>query len=334
MKLELPENAVRLLMKAKLRPVQGERFQPTGFADLGAARYTLHDNTQMLLVESAQSVANRLEGTIIGPDSRIIPELEGLSYIQVQMSGDSEAFTTSLIEAHRVNSPFIITDDSFKARFVEESGYAKGTPVDWRSVARVLFKYDVNSLLHGVFMANLEDGRLKFPRAVTGFIEAKNVREAVSGGVKNNPLDPTGKLRAEGYDKDVYSNVPYSRTEFTAGELTAYFNLDLGLLRGYDLGDDAFGLLVGLALLKVRRFLGSGLRLRTACDLALCDDIEVTEPAGFALPGEEELLAFVQEKITAVGDMLAGVTVIETRVKMKGDNKGADAEAAGNEERE
>ena len=51
----------RLLLEAKLKPVQGDRFQPTGFADLGPARYTLPDGTEMLLVESAQSGANRME---------------------------------------------------------------------------------------------------------------------------------------------------------------------------------------------------------------------------------------------------------------------------------
>ena len=84
-------------------------------------------------------------------------------------------------------------------------------------------------------MANLEDGRVKVPRAITGFIEAEEAQEAASGGVKNNPLDPTGKIRAENYDKDVYSNVPYHRTEYTAKRIMAYFNIDLALLDGYGL---------------------------------------------------------------------------------------------------
>ena len=65
----------RLLMHANLKPVQGDRFQPTGFADLGAAVYERPDGTRMLLVESAQSIANRLEDTCLagdGPD--IAPE--------------------------------------------------------------------------------------------------------------------------------------------------------------------------------------------------------------------------------------------------------------------
>ena len=32
------KDAPRLLMEATLRPLQGQRFQPTGFADLGPAR--------------------------------------------------------------------------------------------------------------------------------------------------------------------------------------------------------------------------------------------------------------------------------------------------------
>ena len=40
----------RLLMEADLRPIQGTRFQPTGFPDLGAATYEGPDGTPMLLV--------------------------------------------------------------------------------------------------------------------------------------------------------------------------------------------------------------------------------------------------------------------------------------------
>src|SRR5207247_9532603 len=72
----------RLLMEAELKPVQGERFQPTGFADLGPARYQLPDGTEMLLVESAQSVANRMELACCKEDKRtLLDELKGLPYV-------------------------------------------------------------------------------------------------------------------------------------------------------------------------------------------------------------------------------------------------------------
>lgn len=326
--LETLKSAKRMLLEADLQPVQGDRFQPTGFADLGAATYQAPDGTAMLLVESAQSVANRLEATIIGPDNELVPELEGLSYIRAQLEGATDAATNSLIEAHRVNSPFIISDKGFQEKFASESGYAKGQPLNWQKIARALYKYDVNSLLHGAFLANLEDGRIKMSRAISGFIEARDVREAVSGGVKNNPLDPTGKIRAEGYDKDVYSNVPYQRVEYTAGKIAAFFNVDLGLLRSYDLGDDAGDLLVGLGLLKIRRFLDGHLRLRTACDFRISGDIKVTEPDRFEFPREGPLLELVQSKIRVTKNLFADppVTQIGTKVVLKKGDTGKSGE--------
>jgi len=319
-------NVPRLLLEQELRPIQGDRFQPTGFADLGAADYRLHDGRRMLLVESAQSVANHLEQTCLngsGPD--IAPELAGLPYVKAKLQGASSAETSSLIEAHRINSPFIISDSGFQTTFLTLSGYEKGKPVDWKKAAAALFHFDPNALLHGVFMANLLDGRMRFPRAVTGFVEASDVVEAVSGGVKNNPLDPTGKIRAKAYDKDVYSNVPYPRIEYTAASIKAYFNLDLALIAGYGLPEPACELLIALALLKFRRFLVSGLRLRTACDLTPSRAINVKSPSGFTVPDEAALLAKVRAGIQMCKDRglfaTPEVTVIGCPVFLKADAK-------------
>ena len=55
----------RVLIEADLKPVAGTRIQPTGFPDLGPATYDAPDGNggtvPTLLVESAQSMANRLE---------------------------------------------------------------------------------------------------------------------------------------------------------------------------------------------------------------------------------------------------------------------------------
>ena len=59
--LDALATAPRLLMEAHLQPLQGTRFQPTGFPNLGAATYDGPSGERMLLVESAQSMANRLE---------------------------------------------------------------------------------------------------------------------------------------------------------------------------------------------------------------------------------------------------------------------------------
>jgi len=294
------QNTSRLLMSAALKPVQGDRFQSTGFADLGAAVYDRADGKRMLLVESAQSMANRLEHTCLdGAGPRLAGDLEGLPYVLVRLSGDTDAETSSLIEAHRLNSPYInIPGKEFQKRFTEMSGYARGKPLDWQKIAKALLYFDPNSLLHGIFMSNLEGGRIKAPRMLSSFIEAEDVREVSLGGVKNNPLDPTGKLHAEGYHANVYSNVPYHRTEYTASHLVAYFNLDLALLGGYGLPPEATELLIALGLYKIRRFLSIGLRLRTACDLQLADqDMSVQAPDGWKMPEEELLLDSIKDSI-------------------------------------
>ncbi len=311
--------ASRLLMEVEFSPVQGERFQPTGFPDLGGATFQLSDGTRMLLVESAQSMANRLENTIVGPDNELRKELSGLSYIRVRLTEGTETTSNSLIEAHRLNSPYIISDDGFKENFKKAAEYESKKHVNWQKVARALFKYDVNSLLHGAFLANLEDGRIKVPRSVSAFIEAKNVREAVSGGVKNNPIDPTGTLRAKTFDKNVYGNVPYQRVEYTAESIKGYFNIDVGLLRSYNLGQDAFDLLFSLALYKIRSFLAEGTRLRTACDLKVKGELKATEPPGTPLPTREELLKGIQQRINACKPMFADppVTEITTETVVK-----------------
>jgi CRISPR-associated protein Csb1 len=318
--------ASRLLMEQVLIPAQGDRFQPTGFADLGAAVYERHDGRRMLLVESAQSVANRMEAACLdGGGPEISHDLAGLPYVRATLSGDSDAVTTSLVEAHRINSPFIVTNEGFKNKLVSESEYVKGKPLNWKKIAQAIFRVDPNSILHGVFMANIEDGRVRLPRAISGFIEASDVREASSGGVKNNPLDPTGKLRAVSYDKDVYSNVPYPRTEYTAREIKAYFNLDIALLRGYGLPEAATDLLTALALYKVRRFLNAGLRLRTACDFMASGDLKSTLPAQLGVPAEAELLATVKTKIVECAELKCfadpRVTVLTTEVMWKKEEK-------------
>jgi CRISPR-associated protein Csb1 len=331
------ENAPRLLMVADLVAALGDRFQPTGFADLGPAQYARPDGMEMLLVESAQSVANRLEKTCLdgeGPD--LAAELKGLPYVVATLSGVGDSVrTSSLVEAHRIGSPYFLHNKAFKEKLAKEMKYNPKRPLDWKAIYATLFKYDPNSLLHGVFLSLLEGGRVRAPRAVTGFIEAEDVRKAISGGVKNSPVDPKGELQAAeaaAGEKGVYSNVPYSRVEFTAKKIRAYFNLDLSLIRGYGLPSEAYRLLVGLALLKVRRFIEGHLRLRTACDLRLAGELTATAPEGFMIPGEAELLSVVQAAIGECKALFAGVPVteVETPVKVvKGKKCEGESEASG-----
>jgi CRISPR-associated protein Csb1 len=300
-------------MEAKLEPLQGHRFQPTGFPDLGPARYTLPDGTEMLLVESAQSVANRMElvcwDEVAGD---LISKLRGLPYIRVKKP-ENGVLTNSLLEAHRINSPYILEgqDKSVFDRLKKDAAGLETGPVDIRALARLVLKYDPNAVIHGVFLAksDLAGGRLRLPRLLSGFIEATDVRPAESGGVKNDRVDPSGDT------KQGFGNVPFHRTEFVATTITAYFNLDLALLRGYGLPDDATKLLIALSLFKIRRFLSTGLRLRTACDLEVIGDLTVTRPEKFSIPNEETLLNECKQLIAVCKPLFADPTITEVEWK-------------------
>ena len=276
----------RLLIEVPLKPVQGTRFQPTGFPDLGAASYQLNDGTQMLLVESAQSMANRMEA-VCWDDVRAdwVKPLQGLPYIAA-MDKSGKPITNSILESHRINSPYILEgkDKTFFNKLKTELGAMEKGRVDIRRLAEVLLKYDANSLLHGVFLSKKElaGGRLRLPRALSGFIEASNVTIAPSGGVKKDEVDPAG-VAEKGF-----GHVPFHRDEYT-GNISAYFNVDIAQIRGYALGADAEDLLITLAVYKIQKVLRDGLRLRTSCDFEVSGGVKVKRPDGYRLPSIEEL---------------------------------------------
>lgn len=288
----------RLLLTAKLTPVLGTRFQPTGFPDLGAATYKTAEGASMLLVESAQSMANRLESVAWDAVANDwVAPLQGLPLVAV-VDADRKTITNSVLEAHRLNSPYILEakDKSFVNTLKKELDVEKEGRADLRKLAAVLLKYDINSLLHGVFIAkpDIAGGRMRLPRAVTSFIEASNVTVAASGGVKNDSVNPSGDT------KKGFGNVPFHRDEFT-GEITIFFNVDLAQIRGYGLGEAAEELLYAIALFKVRALLDAPFRPRTACDLEVVDgSIDIKKPTGgYQLPSLAELTAALPALIKA-----------------------------------
>ncbi len=274
----------RLLLEVSLKPLQGSRFQPTGFPDLGAAAYEAPGGEKMLLVESAQSMANRLESVCWDSvaDDWVSP-LKGLPAVKV-IDKEKKPLTNSVLEAHRLNSPYITNATGFEA-IKKEIGFDEKRPFDRDPLVKALLKFDPNTLLHGIFLEKIA-GVIRLPRALTGFIEASEVNVVASGGVKNDRVKASkgdeGQTAKEGF-----GNVPFHREEYT-GTITAYFNLDLALIRGFGLSSDAEALLIALSLFKIQRFLRDCLRLRTACDLD-AGAITIKRPSGFTLPGLEDL---------------------------------------------
>lgn len=312
MKFDELDSQPRLLIEVELKPVQGSRFQPTGFPDLGAADYQAPDGTRMLLVESAQSMANRLEAVCWDEAVGDWAEpLRGLPYVAV-VDEKEQLITNSVLEAHRLNSPYILEgkDKTFLEHLKKDLGGLEKGRVDLQKLAEVLLKYDVNALLHGVFLAksDLAGGRLRLPRALSSFIEARNVNVAPGGGVKRDDVDPSGDA------KKGFGHVPFHRDEYT-GQPTAYFNIDLAQIRGYRLGKEAEHLLTALALYKIQRVLRDGLRLRTACDLEPKDTVDIKRPEGYSLPYLTDLEKVLPKLVQACSKHFADPPV--TRVQYK-----------------
>lgn len=308
----------RLGYDAKLTPVLGSTFQPTGFPDIGAATFTRFEGDRSidaLLVESVQSMANRLEATAWDQAEDVpVAEVSALPYVRVVRAGTGEFLTSSRLEAHRLASPFVHTatlDGRPMLDVIRERlGLAKDTPLRRTAMARAVAALDPFCLLHGVFFAQKEwYGQPKFERAVSGVIEAHDVRRAVSGGRKSDrvrhQLDGTvtGGGTAEGY-----GSVPFHRTEWTARTILASFVVDVELLRSYGLPPLVTELLETLALWEIRTLLDGALRLRTACDLELAGPISSRGPE---LPKRDELTARLADLLPRCGDVFGEPLTVE-----------------------
>lgn len=152
-------------------------------------------------------------------------------------------------------------------------------PEDWWTVFVKIFRYDPNSLVHGVLF---QQWNVKIPRVLTAHLEALGVARVASAGIKFDRLKKTD------------SGQPiFAVDEETAGEIRATFVLDLALVRSF--GRDRKGLkegqkkfLMAFALWKIGRLLRGPFRYRTGCDL-MCEStsVEIIR-AKKASPAEED----------------------------------------------
>ena len=235
-------------------------------------------------------MANRLEKVCMDNDFALADSLQGLPFITI--NSKDGFLTNSILEAHRMNSSYILKDkkEQLRKTLKDELNIddEKNHIVNIPKFAEFVFKYDTNSVLHGVFLAdkNVAGGRYKLTRSLSAFIEATGIENAVSGGVKLDRLDPTG---GEAGAAGGYGHIPFSRMEYTAKSIKAYFNIDLSLIRSYKLPDVANDLLFTFALWKIQVLLNTDLRLRTACDLKIKTPIKCTAPKGFSVPDLDAL---------------------------------------------
>jgi CRISPR-associated protein Csb1 len=276
-------------------------------------------------------MANHLELTVWDEaNNDLKPLFKGLSHVRVMRQG--VFLTDTVLESHRLNSPYILesADKTFFDELKSALGVTDTSAINRKKLSESLLKYDIGSLLHGVFLAkkDLAGGRLRVARALTAFIEADAVGIAASGGVKNDHVHP-GKV--EGDKKNHFGNIPFSRDEYTADKITLYANLDVTQIRGYGLGEGVERLLIIIALYKLRALISDAMRLRTACYFSVKgESVTATSPAGLALPSLADLEAAIPAAIASCSKLMT-VKEISFNDILKGANEKEDSEEASTE---
>lgn len=300
-----------MVITAKLKPVgDQDRFQPAGFPEIGHVTYDAPRNggaEKVCIVDSPASMANHLEAVCLaGPnDFDLHADLEGLPYVVCvtdrnysvangKISPDSndprdKLVTTTFTEGHRIASDYFLDGSVGGKKFREvlrsEFGITEVKkdktffihPEDWWRIYRTIFKYDPNSLVHGVMFAREQ---IKIPRFLSAHLEAYGAIKINRSGVK---FDRLGKT--------VSGQPIFSVEDMAAREIRATFILDLAWLRSLGKDNKELGLnrpqkklLLGLALWKIHRLVSNPWRYRTQCHLERIGDLNISCEGGANTP--------------------------------------------------
>jgi CRISPR-associated protein Csb1 len=261
-----------------------KRFQPAGFPEIGHVIYKAPagdgNSEDVCIIDSAASMANHLETVCLagGESVELQEELVGLPYVAclTKDGGAERVVCTTFTEGHRLASDYFlkgtIGDKSFREVLregmqIKELAKDKKYffyPDSWPAIYRTIFRYDPNSLVHGLLFAREE---IKISRVLTAHHEGHGAQRVLSSGVK---FDKLGKT---------LSGQPiFSVDEETADRITATFTIDLGLIRSYGRGETGLPekskhLLLEFALWKVLQLTGQPFRFRSGCHLKSVGDL-------------------------------------------------------------
>jgi CRISPR-associated protein Csb1 len=259
----------------------------------------LQSKQKVCIVDSAASMANHLETVCLdgAVTTELRQELDGLprvtcvtdssfsivaGEIAINPEGTKDSLVaTTLTEGHRLASDYFldakaltggrpeartfreVLREEFKIVEVKRDKTYFIPPATWWQIYKTIFKYDPNSLVHGVMFAKEQ---IKISRLLTAHLEAFGASRVGRSGVK---FDRLGKTT---------SGQPiFSVDEETAQEIRATFVLDIAMLRSYGrsgngLDDVQKTLLLDLALWKISQLLTRPFRYRTQCFLA-CESV-------------------------------------------------------------
>lgn len=354
----LESKAHRLTLHAILAPTGGkDRIQPAGFPEIGHVIYPSPqpDGTirNVCIVDSAASMANHLETVChegrFGMD--LHPDLAGLPHVQCvtddTTGGKTRLVVTTLSEGHRLASSLftdakstvespqgihgknlgaVLLNDEFKLEDLGKRSHP--LPGDWWNVFRAIFKYDPNSLVHGILFPAMG---IKIPRALTAQLDAINAARVASSGVKFDKLLMTT------------SGQPiFAKDEETATEIRATFVIDLALIRSFGRADNGLNadqktFLIAFALWKITQLLRHPFSYRSGCDLGFKTLSIDGEPPVTTLPeinikdymGSTVFTGNPDERITKIYWKKEDIF---RKAKDKKDTPGDDAGSGGNED--
>lgn len=276
----------QVVITASLQLANGRFLQPTGFPDIGSCIYRDKDGSRWCLVESEQSMANRLEAVCMKEPGVWTDELKGLPVIAV-LDPDDNLLTTNLCEPHRCASSYVLdgTIDggaTMKQLFEQKLGLTQSGdswPLDSRAALESLvFALDPGALLHGFQFVQWKFVGLRQTRLVHGRLEAElaDEPEVHYGMVKWDAIEPES-TREERANK---GQSIAAKSRIVPKKIVAWFEIDLLGLKALALDDTQKKFLLGLALWKVGAFLSNkpafdprsrqtlpSLRLRADCYL-------------------------------------------------------------------
>jgi CRISPR-associated protein Csb1 len=284
----------RVIITAKLTLANGAFLQPTGFPDIGSCIYTDADGNRRCLVESEQSMANRLEAVCMKSPGHWVDKLKNLPVIEVRDANNC-LLATNLTEPHRIASSYVLegklNGSDVKTMLTDKLGLYgdKGGswPLDKRdSLEKLVFALDPAALLHGFQFVQWKFVGLRQTRLLSARLECLLAEEPEVhyGMVKFDLIEPSSQ--GEGTNKG-QSIAAKSRVVAAKDGIKATFDIDLLGLKNLAVDESQKKFLLALALWKIGALLsnkasfdarsrqtGPSLRLRADCYLSCGETVQ------------------------------------------------------------
>lgn len=282
-----------ICITARLVTKDGKPYiQPTGFPDIGACIFKDAEGQLRCLVESEQSMANRLEAVCMRDAGEWVePWSSALPLIEV-VNDEGKRIATNLTEPHRIASSYILEgkingvefrEILWRAIGMQGSGKDTSLPLTGRAqLDSVIFALDPSALLHGYQFVQTSFVGMRQPRILHARIEA------TLGGDEemNYAMEKVDQIEPKPQPTKL-GDIPNNKGQSIAAkhriiwkDISAIFELDLLALKNLHLTDDQKKFLLGLALWKIGAFLSDyssfdprsrqtlgALRLRADCHL-------------------------------------------------------------------